>query len=326
VLLVLAAGAGALRTSSPAHARLGMVALVALASAWYVLARLPIELGGPTVYRLRFLWIVSVFAWIALVVQTGHAIGRRTELRTAIARDGFRRAIALAVTVAIVACGVAASLRRSAAYAVASNDTRIVTPLTHQLRNTLPDHGPYLLTLGGTRAFISVGFGVMWDLVRHGYDVRVLAGDPYLGAHHGVPRRAHMRRLLVVSGNGRNKPPAGGHRVARLDSAPALPRAVARLRRQVIAALERTPPHLTASGRALLAHTRARAVVRSLRPFASSTPDWDPLLRRPTLAVLAEANLIDVSAAERRLFVRYDTLLDRSLDSVFSVYVVPAPT
>lgn len=325
IVVLLALAAGALRSSTPAFTRLAVLTLVTLGGAWYVLAKLPIAFGGPTPYRLRFVWIVSVYAWIAIVLVVGRALEAWFTARIALVRAGARRALAAVVVVVIVAGGVIASARRSPAIAVANDDTRAVTALTKQVRTALPEHGPYLLTLAGTHAFISTGFGVMWDLVRHGYDIRVLAGDPYLGAHHGVPRQSHIPRLLVVSSTERAAGPEGARRVARFDSAPTLPSELTRARGELVAGLARTPPRLTRAGENARVHSEAPLIRGSLRELARATPDWNRVLRHHTLVLLAQQHWIETAPALARLAARYDSLVDRARDSVFSVYVVPVP-
>jgi hypothetical protein len=331
VVLTIAARRRAPRDRVDADAQaawLGVLALVAAALSVVVLARLPIELGGINIYRDRFVWIVGFYAWLALAVLVARDLASRS-LGASVTSARSLAVVLLAV--ATIATGVVGARERSPAFAVATDESVAITQLTRQVRANATSRGPYLLQVGGTRAILTVGFGVMWDLVRHGYDVRVIAGDAYLGAAHGVPWLALMPRLLVVSSAGSFRPPAGAARVASFVADPSVPSRLASEEAAMVGRLDRKPPSLTAAGRTVLAGPGTNKVVDGLRSIAaahdgSGSTAWRRMLDNHLLRLLVLGGLVALPARDAAALAHFDDLLDEAADAVLSVFVVPPPT
>ncbi|MDQ1466781.1 MAG: hypothetical protein QOH10_1196 [Actinomycetota bacterium] len=304
---------------------LGVLALAAVALAALVLARLPVEFGGITIYRDRFVWIVGFFAWIALGVLAGRAVAARRSRERGTGSSAVAGA-AVVLAVVTLASGVVAARQRSPAFAVAADESVAVSQLTRQVRTNLTARGPYLLQAGGSRAILTVGFGVMWDLVRHGYDIRVLADDPYLGSAHGLPARTSVPRLLVVSSDGRVRPPAGSTRVASFTADPSVRSRLAREEAAVVSRLGRQPPRITVAGRTLIAGSEANAAVDALRSIAAGRHDWRALLESHLLRGLVLAGLVALPEPDGAALEHFDNLLSEAADAYLSVFVVAPPT
>jgi hypothetical protein len=328
VLAALAIGTVAAWRRGAAEAKLGLLALVTLASSTFVLARLPREYGGVSVYRARFLWIVGVYSFGAAA-----ALGAAAASEISARHDGKAHAdatirIALSVVVAIVALGggALAARQRSPAYAVLPDETVAIRRLSSQIRARVPRGSTYLLGVDGYRSFGSVGFGVMWDLVRHGYDIRVLAGDPYLGSAHGLPRRAPVPTLLVVSTGPRFVAPPGASRVAAFVADPSLAQRLTRSEAALVEQLDRRPPSLTAFGRRTIRGTQRDEGVDGLRAIAAGRADWRRLLDNHVLRALVLTRLVTLPADEVATLSRFDDLLNSSDDAYLFAFVIPSPT
>jgi hypothetical protein len=179
----------------------------------------------------------------------------------------------------------------------------------------------------------SVGYGVMWELVRHGFDVRVLGGDPYLGAGHGIPRASRVPRLLVRSSGPGVRAPAGARRIAVIGENRNLAGRLRRAEVALVADLERHGARLTARGRKLLADagtdSESGPIIETLSDLADgsdASTAWHRMLYDQTLNTLVVGKFVVVPAADAALLARFDRLRSDSGDSVLSVFVVPPPT
>ena len=310
---------------------LGVLAVATVGIVYFVLERLPIEYGGVDAYRGRFLWIISLYVWLALVLVVGRPIARsvvRSCARLWPALGSGRAAVAVSTVVALAALSAGALVagERSPAYVVAPDDSSEIRSLSNQVRARVAYHGPYLLVAAGTRAFASIASGVMWDLVRHGYDIRLLAGDSYLGAAHGLPRRAKVPHLVVVSSGPGYRPPAHARRVAVLGTDSGLAERLRREEAAIVAGLEQRGAHLTATGRALAAKHYSGPIAYALRDLSAQFPPWHRLIHDQTLGVLVAGKFVAVAQRDAEALARFDRRLSDSTSAVLSVFVVPAPT
>jgi hypothetical protein len=232
------------------------------------------------------------------------------------------------IVVSLVALtGGVLSAGRATTFGVLPDDSVQIRDLGSQVRAHAADRGPYLLDVAGGRAFNSLGYGVMWDLVRHGYDIRVLGGDVYLGSAHGLPRRAKVPHLLVVSSAPGFHAPAHARRVAVVGPDE---RALAeRLRGEeaaLVAGLETHGAQLTDSGRRLAAQLHAGELHDALSSLSEPSPPWHRLLHDHALVALVKGRFVSVSPGASEALVRFERLLNDSADAILSVFVVPPPT
>lgn len=331
VLAVLILGTIVAWRRAAAETWLGVLAVATVGIVYFVLDRLPIEYGGVDAYRGRFLWIISLYVWLALVLVVGRPLARRVvrnRTRAWPALDSGRAAVAVSTVVALAAlsAGSLVARERSPAYVVAPDDSSEIRSLSSQVRARVAYHGPYLLVAAGTRAFASIASGVMWDLVRNGYDIRLLAGDSYLGAAHGLPRRAKVPHLVVVSSGPGYRPPAHARRVAVLGTDRGLAERLRREEAAIVAGLDRRGAHLTATGRALAAKHYSGPIADALRNLSAPSPPWHRLIHDQTLVVLVAGQFVAVARRDAEALARFDRRLSDSTSAVLSVFVVPAPT
>jgi hypothetical protein len=230
------------------------------------------------------------------------------------------------VTVVSLSGGIAASTQRSPAYSVSVDASSTIASLTAQVRSHVSDRGPFLLQLSGVAAFATVGFGVMWGLVRQGYDIRVPGGDAYLGAAHGAPPRAHLSRIIVVSSGPGYQPAANAARVAFLDTAPGLRQQKRALKSALIARFEHTRPRVTAAGRTVRRISSNNQVVDGLGSLTRPSPDWDALLDTRLLRLLVVGGFVSMPGRDIATLDHYDELINESNDSLLAVYLAPPPT
>lgn len=317
------------RRAAP-EAWLGVLGLVTVATSLFVLARLPLEFGGLDVYRGRFLWIVGLYAWLALFLvwrPTVRSVGRRAgQVWPTLRSRPLVVTVGVVVALGALGVGTMVSRERSPAYAVVSDETVAIRDLSDQVRAHVTNRGPYLLEVAGARAYGTVGYGVMWDLVRHGYDVRVLAGDPYLGAAHGLPNRAPVPRLLVVSSVPNFLGPRGAQLVAVVGDDHTLGEQLRLGEAALVAGLDRRGAHLTAAGRRLLAEAEPGEIADALSSLSKPSPPWQQLLDDQTLYALVLGKFVAIDGPDAAALSRFDGLLSRSTDAVISVFVVPPPT
>ncbi len=307
--------------------RLGVLALLALGVSMLVLTRLPVAFGGVYSYRTRFLWVIGLYAWLALVVVAAPAIAGVAARLAAPDRRGRLRIVALAtVTVVTVSGGVVASTQRSPASSASVDTSSTIASLTAQVRDHVADRGPYLLRSSGEAAMATVGFGVMWDLVRHGYDIRVSRDDAYLGATHGAPLSPPIRNIVVVSSGPGYRPGADAVRVAFVDTAPGIRRQLHAARTALIARLERARPRLTAAARTVLRAGSRNEVVDGLQSLTSRSPAWDTLLDTHLLRLLVIGGFVRMPGRDISILDKYDDLVSVSKDSLLAVYLTPPST
>jgi hypothetical protein len=141
-----------------------------------------------------------------------------------------------------------------------------------------------------------------------------------------LPARTSVPRLLVVSSEGRVRPPAGSTRVASFTADPSVRSRLAREEAAVVSRLDRQAPRITVAGRTLIAGSEANEAVDALRSIAAGRHDWRPLLESPLLRGLVLAGLVALPEPEAAALEHFDNLLSEAADAYLSVFVVPPPT
>jgi hypothetical protein len=197
--------------------RLAVVVFVALVAAGWTISRLP---ANPTTLvaplfpaspRDRFIYVIGASYGALIALSAGAAL--------AAMGPGIRRRlpgpVARAALAAVVVClAVPASARHRTSPDGAPGVASAIRELGSQL-SALDRHRTYVVTdplatlpialiVGPVPAFCCER-GVLWDLFRRGYDVRVPADDPYLGDVHGPPHGS-VDHLWVVDASERPRP------------------------------------------------------------------------------------------------------------------------
>jgi hypothetical protein len=221
-------------------------ALVALGATVITVASLPIQSFHPNPYRVRFAWVVGPFIWFALGVAASRLVVVSAPRRVTAA------VLAVVTALLAVAVGIAAAAHSPGFVVALEPDgflgptiaARAVRVLSAQVRHRLPRGETYVL--GGE--YFGVGTGVMWNLVRHGYDVRLPSTDPYLGDKHPAPRD-RMARPIVTALRSDYTPGPDDQLLASFTNQKASDR---RHERRLCAALREYPPSVLPLGRAAL--------------------------------------------------------------------------
>lgn len=218
-------------------------ALVAIAVTALTVSRTPLFSINPLL-RVRYVWMVGAFAWFALAIALVRLGLVKFRLGLVKFRLATRPMLAGVLAGVVVLGGVIASTASKGVYHSDAEPSLAVSALSLQLRHRMPHDRPFVL-----RAVEPVvGFGVMWDLVRHGFDVRAPAEDPYFGPDHGPPRDRTLDILYVLDRVTSFAHPAGSTVIASYggthehEAQAALQRLCRRL--------TESPPVVTAAGRA----------------------------------------------------------------------------
>lgn len=221
--------------------RWAVVVFAALVAAGWTVSRLPhnpstlvapLFLASP---RDRFIYVIGA-AYGALVALSAAAVFAATwpRLRRRLPGTVARAAIAAVV----VGLAVPAAVRhRTTSPDGAPGVASAIRELGSQL-TALDRHRTYVVTdplstipialIAGPIPAFCCERGVLWELFRRGYDVRVPAADPYLGDVHGPPH-GPVDHLWVADASTRPHP--NWIRVARTDAIQdALDREIASLR------------------------------------------------------------------------------------------------
>jgi hypothetical protein len=186
----------------PSIRRPAVVVFVAVAAAGWTLSRLPPNPAStfgplfPAGDRDRFVYVIGALYGALVALSVGATL---TVIWPRI-RPRLASMYARVALVSVVAClAIAGSARNG------TTDTLFRDPaFTAAIRDLGAQHGALdrhrtyvvkspLVTLGLER-------GVVWELYRRGYDVRVPAGDQYLSERHGPPH-GPVDQLWVVDAN-----------------------------------------------------------------------------------------------------------------------------
>ncbi len=320
--VVLAAFGWSWRRRPELRALLGTAIFGAVGGA-IVAARLPVGFGV-AFYRTWNLWVVSAFVWIALAgvgVAVGRdVIARRSDSGTR-ARILIRRVVIGTLVAALVVFAGLGATGRSPTAMRDGDESAAVRRLVAQTRRRLVDRGPYLVL----QRVQHIGSGVMWGLVRHGYDLRVSRQSrfdaPYLAASHG-PAGTRWPRLEIVEVPVGSSSPARGRLVASTNvrASVGANEEYRRVFRLACAQTRKDPPTVTARGRALEISAPNSAAARALRALAVEGSPCR-VLRRDVLDDLRRGNAVAFSPETAAFANLLETAAHASADQRYEVRV-----
>jgi hypothetical protein len=308
---------------------LAITSVVMTVASLFTVAQLPGDFLGVNPYRVRFVWLAGAFAWFtlgAVAIESLHLL-RFDRVRVALSVGG----VSLLLVAAVAASG---SHSRHYVDLVTDESTDTISALTSQLRGRLSHHQPYILR----GVYLdNVGYGVMWGLVRHSFDIRLIRKDPYFGTTHAPPPGRVVSTLVVVD-HASAHPAPGAPLIASTQPPAATRRRIARDEAGLCAALERDPPRLTRQGRALLAERvsvdrqlllyRDRIVLIDrglLGAFVERLPSCD-YLRNPSLPLLLHIGAVTTSTVTESRLASLQEALSAANFASYDVYLeTPAP-
>jgi hypothetical protein len=198
----------------------------------------------------------------------------------------------------------------------------VVAQLAREGAPALDKHQPYLIKLESDTGLFgsTVAQGLLGELWRRGYDMRVKTDDPYLARSHVAP--ADARPLVLRIGKSVFTDPDPGQRIAYVTSATASDRAqVARADANLRARL-RAPSTITGRGRAVAATHRGE----DADALASlSDPSFDPLtlIASGDLTRLRKRGLVQRGVFTTKQFRAYQRAHDLVDAYVFALYRSP---
>ncbi len=270
-----------------------------------VVARLPVSFGVGF-YRLRGVWVTGMFVWFAFIILVARVVALRLS-RGALSEDRgsnarSRQVVAVilgALLVLVAALGATSDTPRSL---ISADSSAVVSRIVDTARRKLPTPGPYLAS--GSAPLI--GFGVLWGLQRHGFDIRVTKKSSrsvaqYIGESHG-PEGQKLQHLLLIADAAAN-PPSRGQKIVYATPAGSMSHArhaVARSHTEACKQLTADPPRITAGGRRLLRdHARRRdARDRDLRSLAGYAGGATPCRLIDSGLGLAGRSAIELSSQQ----------------------------
>jgi hypothetical protein len=246
VVLVLAGLLAAMwrRRADRALVALVATALVVLAATWLTASRLPVGLPAP--YRIRWLWPVAGFVWLAAVLAVASLVTRRPR----------RVPPPLPVLGGVLAGALVFSLVAAAADpgSTEAQDTGSLDAIDQLADAAEPEirQGTWLVRAEGHEAFLVARTGLVWRLRERDLDARMPANEDDARARMGKEITATDDevdgRLLLQSGGGVDED-HGGRLLARADGSPDDRRdELLGTRARLVALLRRERPTLTASG------------------------------------------------------------------------------
>jgi hypothetical protein len=238
--------------------------LVVVAGTWFTASRLPVTLPAP--YRIRWLWPVAGFVWLAVALAIAASASRRPR------RRGAPLPVLGAVLAgALVFTAVAAVGDPGATEGQDSGALDAIEELADAAEPEIGE-GTWLVRASGFEAFLVARTGLVWQLREHDLDVRMPAGEDNARDRMGEEITATADEvdggvLLLASGAGADED-HGGRLLARSDGSPEDRREeLLETRERLVDLLEREPPTVTATGEA-----RPREELDELRALLERDP------------------------------------------------------
>jgi hypothetical protein len=293
-----------------------LMAAVGLVASVFTVARLPVGFAAPLPYRSTMVRLAGWYAWFAVLLAAGSALrawwGVRSLPRPA------RPVAALGVAVVLV-CAVSSGLRRSAPDLRFANNGPAIASLSAAARSKI-GNGPYRFEERGPTPLDSSGPGIMWDLARHGVDVRVDAENRYIGKSH--PARAEMPKVVMQTDPDHALPDPGMVEVARYrKTSETDAREARRLRRVVLGLLLRNGlPAVSRAGRRNGAEEPQTALGRAVNDYTTAALTPEQLIDGDTLWWLVFARFVDVDDAYVEPFSEYHDLEQRIRQGTCALY------
>lgn len=329
LLAVLAGGLVASWRSSQAHRALLGTALCGLVGTTLLVTRLPVLLGVAP-YRLRGVWITGAFAVFAAAWYVAHVAALRLAgALTYMQRERIRKGASAALSFALA---ISAILGAAGWKLTAQNrdSPATINALVRSATENLPGDGPYL-AVPKRRPFNGISTGVLWGLVRRGFDIRVSLdtasyAETYLAVLHGPGTRS-MPRLVLVDNASYYEALPDQRLIARVNPGADLRAEVSRARADLCSALEADAPRMTPEATALLeSHADRRG--RADTPVLSSGPlectAFDHLVRLLGFS----ASDADVLGMSDRQWTALQALARAQYNlgfEDFAIYLSPAP-
>jgi hypothetical protein len=299
--------------------------LVTTVASLITVADLPLNFVTANPYRVRFVWLTGAFAWFVLGTVAVSSV-RRPRV------EQLRPALAASVAFILLFGAIAGSTSRTPAYAdlITDQHSTTISALSRQLRARLSRRQPYLIQ--GV-ILDDVEYGVMWDLVRHSFDIRVDRHDPYLGTAHAPPPGQTISTVFVIP-HALPPPKPSGRLIASTRPTAATRQRLARQEANLCAALRRDPPTLTRTGRALLRrvgrHPQVfseggqlalyRGVASLLAAFAEGGTPPCTAVRNESLPVLLHLQAITTAALTESQVVSYQDARSLADTTTYDVY------
>jgi hypothetical protein len=215
--------------------------LVVLAATWLTAGRLPVGLPAP--YRIRWLWPVAGFVWLAAGLGIASLASRRP--RAPVQVLGAVLAGALVFTV-VTAVGDPGSTE--------AQDTGALDAIDELADAAAPEieEGTWLVRAAGREAFLVARTGLVWRLRERDRDARMPAGEDDARARMGPKITAtddEVDGVLVLASGPAAEQDHGGRLLARSDGSPADRREdLLATKARLIDLLERERPTITARG------------------------------------------------------------------------------
>jgi hypothetical protein len=290
-------------------------AAVALVLSYVTTVRSPVDgFGAVNAYRTRYLWPVAAFATLVVAVALVRRFARTARSRIAVAG-------------ALVTLTGVLSLANVAWYwpAHATHEPPYARPIVNDLRAQLADHVDPERTVffnwqGGGDTYEYWASAMLAELadedvpfeVPPGHLVRTLGEE-----RRGEPRDADAE-MTVLTGARAYDVPAGARRVALSEPLdPAGRRELARLRDQVVRAIDGGDLRLTAEGRKAVATLTGRPV------SAFRLGDGRRLVEGDGLEALLVQGFFDFSGHQEAMVRRFVHLQDREDKRTVAVFLRP---
>jgi hypothetical protein len=214
--------------------------LVVLAGTWLTASRLPVALPAP--YRIRWLWPVAGFVWLAAGLGVA-SMARRARAPVQLLGTVLAGALIFSLVAAASDPGT-----------TEAQDTGALDAIDELADGAAPEieDGTWLVRAGGREAFLVVRTGLVWRLRERDLDARMPAGEDDARARMGKEITATDDEadgvLLVSSGPGADED-HGGRLLARSDGSPDDRREeLLDTKARLVELLEREGPTITASG------------------------------------------------------------------------------
>ncbi len=243
VVLVLAGCLAAMwrRRADRTLVPLIVTGFVVLAGAWFTAGRLP--LGLPAPYRVRWLWPIAAFVWLAAGLGLASMALRRR-------RPPFR-ALGVLLAGALSFTLVAAAWDPGSTEAQDTGALDAIDKLADAAQREV-GAGTWLVRADGGEAFFAARTGLVWRLREHGLDVRMPSDEDNARTRMGARITAADDEadgvLLLLSGPAAFEDD-GGQVLAHSDGSPRDRREeLLATRRQFVELLQRERPTLTATG------------------------------------------------------------------------------
>jgi hypothetical protein len=298
-----------------------LTGFVVLASAWFTAGRLPA--GPASLYRIRWLWPVSAFVWLAVAAAVVAVVAGRRRWTAP------RPLLALVVVAALVFVVLGYRADPSSTEAQDTTTLDAIDELAHDAAPVVGS-GTWLVRAAGNEAFLGSRTGLVWRLRERGFDVRMPSGEDNARARLGAdltttPDRADG--ILLLSSGESAYVGHGGRLLGTADgSPPSRRKALRATEEEALALLRRERPTLTPAGERFVRDDSTGEARRDL-------DELDALLERDPAAFLRSRfvgwvglGLLELHSGDDPDFVRRLADYGRyHVERQFRLEVLPSP-